>query len=130
MKNTSTPEVPEGPMPVLWILEDDSDIGFVLEMFFQGEGFETSLFATAKSFRLALETALPDVFLMDVRLPDGNGVDLCAELKSDVKSKHIPVLMMSAHARIEQINSCGFNGFISKPFELNQILELVKSQLG
>ncbi|MES2456297.1 MAG: response regulator [Bacteroidota bacterium] len=67
----------------IWILEDDADIGFVLEYFLNEEGFETKLFPSAVGFRQAVGLGLPDLFLMDVMLPDGNGVDLCSELKQD-----------------------------------------------
>ncbi|MES2457923.1 MAG: response regulator [Bacteroidota bacterium] len=114
----------------IWILEDDADIGFVLEFFLNEEGFKTQLFPSAVRFREAVVSGLPDLFLMDVMLPDGDGVDLCLELKQDQRCRHIPVLMMSAHAGLVGVKQCQPNGFIAKPFDLEHVLDCVQEQLA
>ncbi|MFA4870769.1 MAG: response regulator [Pedobacter sp.] len=115
----------------IWILEDDPDIGYILQLILNEEGFETTLFNSAVTFRIAIARELPDLLLMDVMLPDGNGEELCAEIKNDRRSEHLPVLMMSAHARLEQITKhCAADGFISKPFDLTRLLAIVHQQLS
>ena len=130
MEGISTRGTFDAAGEVIWILEDDPDIGFVLEIFLDQEGFKTELLNTAGKFREATERGLPDLFLMDVMLPDGDGVDLCNVLKAQERSRNIPVLMMSAHADLARINDCRPNGFLAKPFDLEKLLVLVRAQLG
>lgn len=113
----------------IWILEDDADIGYVLDYFLNEEGFETRVFPSAESFRESLVSDLPDLFLMDVMLPDGDGVDLCRELKGDPRCQRLPVLMMSAHAGLSRIKECQPEGFIPKPFNLDHVLHCIQELL-
>ncbi|KQT25295.1 hypothetical protein ASG22_20555 [Chryseobacterium sp. Leaf405] len=57
-------------------------------------------------------------------LPDGSGIDLCEEIKSDVDHKEIPIIIiMSAHATLDHIfQSCQPDDFIPKPFDIDNLL--------
>jgi two-component system phosphate regulon response regulator PhoB len=117
-------------MKKIFIVEDNEDIGFILDCFLQEEGFGVSLFPTIAQFRLDFNKALPDLFLLDVMLPDGDGLALCNELKQNHRSAHLPILVMSAHstARKLSLETCA-DGFITKPFDLNQVLHEIKVRL-
>lgn len=130
MDGISTGRPHQASRDKIWVLEDDADIGYILEVFLNDEGYETVLLTTTEKFRTAMETGLPDLFLMDVMLPDGDGVDLCIELKNNDRFSHIPVLMMSAHASLKRVNDCQPDGFITKPFDLMEVLQSVQQQLG
>lgn len=115
----------------IWILEDDPDIGYILQLFLNEEGFDAKLFASVAAFRAAIARELPDLLLMDIMLPDGNGEEVCAEIKSSRQSEHLPILMMSAHARLEQVKSrCVAEAFIPKPFDLGKLLDVVRQQIS
>ncbi|MEQ7801822.1 response regulator [Pedobacter sp. ASV1-7] len=131
MEQTVTMPMSRDSQRNIWIVEDDADIGYILQLILNDEGFDATLFASASAFRAAIARDLPDLLLMDVMLPDGSGEELCAEVKSSRRSEHLPVLMMSAHAKLEQITQrCAAEGFISKPFDLSQLLHIVKEQLS
>ncbi|MDR6784624.1 response regulator [Pedobacter africanus] len=117
------------PKPCIYIVEDNSDIGFILELFLNEEGFEVKVLTTAQDFIMALKYGLPDLFLMDVKLPDGNGIDLCHQLKNDPRSERLPILMMSAHANEDVARSCEAEEFLQKPFDLNLLLHKIKQYL-
>ncbi|MFD2517054.1 response regulator [Salinimicrobium flavum] len=68
------------------------------------------------------------VFLLDIMLPDGNGLDLCRELKNNETTRKIPVVLMSAHADINSME--GADDFISKPFDVDELLRRIERQLG
>lgn len=110
----------------IWILEDDPDIGFVLDVFLVDEGFETRVFSTAKDFLSAIDASLPDLFVLDVLLPDGNGIEICKELKSGERYGHIPVVLMSANASPVRIEECPPDVFIAKPFDLDHLRKVVQ----
>lgn len=110
----------------IYIVEDNKDIGFILQYFLSDEGFDVELFETVADFHARLTTKVPDLFLLDVMLPDGDGLEVCSEIKhfSDYKDK--PVLVMSAHlpSDFEQEDCCA-DSFIAKPFDLFVILNRV-----
>ena len=110
----------------IFLLEDDEGIRDVIELILGLEDYEVVSFETVTTFMEANINDVPDLFILDVMLPDGNGMDVCAELKSI--NNNIPVLMMSAHASAEDISiNCAANDFMAKPFDLNKLLEKVNN---
>ncbi|MCH5600213.1 response regulator transcription factor [Niabella ginsengisoli] len=112
------------------IVEDNPDISFILDYFLREEGFDVIVFATIREFKKGILVELPDLFLLDVMLPDGDGITLCEQLKNDKATSTIPVLIMSAHASFDKVRqtTCA-NGFINKPFDLNDMLNMITEQL-
>ncbi|MBT2560817.1 response regulator transcription factor [Pedobacter sp. ISL-68] len=108
----------------IYILEDDKDIGFILNHLLLDEGYQVYVFETVTEFRKALVTGRPDLLLMDVRLPDGNGLELCAEIKSAQKHD-IPVLMMSADWPMHDHKACQADAYIAKPFDIGQVVSKI-----
>lgn len=105
------------------VLEDDEDIRQVIEILLNEEAYEVTGFASVSDFLKGGKGRMPDLFLLDVMLPDGNGIDVCGMLKSAEQTKNIPVLMMSAHSSktlVEQ--SCSSDGFVAKPFDIDELL--------
>ncbi|RNL56646.1 response regulator transcription factor [Pedobacter jejuensis] len=110
------------------VLEDDEGILEVVEMILSAEGYEVDGFACVNDFMIGNATSIPDIYLLDVMLPDGDGLRICNQLKNQPKTSHVPVVMMSAHADISiMMAQCKADGFISKPFDLNHIINLVGS---
>ncbi len=115
----------------IYILEDNEDIGYVLTYFLQDEGYNVSLFPTVADFNTGCEKSHPDLFLIDVMLPDGNGINVCTCIKTDIRTEEIPVILMSAHAPAEVMSkeSCA-NAFLNKPFDLQVLLGTIKEHLS
>lgn len=109
----------------IYVLEDDKDIGFILNYILFDEGYQVKVYETISAFKNALHRGSPDLLLMDVRLPDGNGMELCAELKDNL-TFDVPVLMMSADWHVNHKDMCGANDFIAKPFDI----DLMVSKIG
>lgn len=109
------------------ILEDDGDIRFIVSYILSETGYEVTEAETVKKFHEQLDISKPDLFLLDVMLPDGNGLDVCMELKKDQSISHIPVIIMSAHAARDLIRDqpCAVD-FISKPFDLDSLTLMIK----
>lgn len=113
------------------IVEDDEDIRFIIYYILTDSGYTVTESATAKEFVNYISTEKPDLILMDVMLPDGNGIGLCRNLKEDSQTSHIPVIIMSAHAAEKSVleEACA-EDFISKPFDINVFLTAVNKQLS
>lgn len=114
------------------IVEDDEDIRYIIGYILADMGCEIKLSETIADFREQLkEGKHPDLILLDVMLPDGNGLDLCLELKKAPDTGHIPIVIMSAHATQDYVLklSCA-EDFISKPFDLDDFTAIVKKHLA
>ncbi|RZK39167.1 MAG: response regulator [Pedobacter sp.] len=113
----------------VFVLEDDEDLRELFEFLLRYDDFDVKTYADATSFRTGIHDDLPrpNLILMDIRLPDGNGLDICRELKSDPELKDIPVIMMSAHMdKAEVIGKCGSQDFLQKPFDIKDFIRRVE----
>ena len=113
------------------VLEDDKDIAFIIEFLLKDEGYEIQVSSTFKELREKLKDSIPDLFILDVMLPDGNGLDICRDLKNDTFTKHIPVIVMSANVRNQELSEASSpDDYISKPFDLDYIENRIKKLIG
>lgn len=112
----------------IFILEDDKDIGFILNYVLFDEGYRVKVYESVRAFKDALDNGSPDLLLMDVRLPDGNGMELCAELKGNALY-NVPVLMMSADWHMNHKEMCGADEFIAKPFDIEVVVNKIDGYL-
>jgi two-component system phosphate regulon response regulator PhoB len=116
---------------IIQIVEDDKDIRFILEFVLAESGFVLETFDCIKAFSNRSRRDDIDLILLDVKLPDGNGIDLCKDLKNAELTKHIPVVIMSAHASSNlAIDEGHADDFIPKPFDLDQFLERIHAILN
>ena len=112
------------------LLEDDEGIREIIEMILTDEQYEVYGFSNVKDFMAFEGKASQDLYLLDVRLPDGNGLKVCDNLKSNEETKRIPIMMMSAHAGLNEMRrSCKAEDFIAKPFDIFDLLKKVDFQL-
>lgn len=114
----------------IFVIEDNEDIGFILDYFLREEGFRVRLFASAEDFTNAFQDEVPDIFLLDVMLPDGDGISLCNLIKHDSRSAEVPVLMMSAHSDEQSTRGCDAAQFIAKPFDLFELTNTINYHLA
>ena len=111
-------------MKQITILEDDSDIREICTFLFIQEGYLVNGFRDITSFINA--GTKPDIFLLDIMLPDGDGRTVCNDLKSDARYLKIPVVMMSAHQdRNSVMKGCAADDFVEKPFDIDNLLKRI-----
>ena len=115
----------------IYLVEDDGDIRELIRYLLSKYGYNVFQCATAHIFREKMNELFPDLIIMDIMLPDGNGVDICAEIKSNESTRHIPVLLMSANINNAlKFNESAAEGFISKPFNIDDLLEKVQHMVA
>ena len=70
----------------------------------------------------------PDAILLDIMLPDGNGLEICKELRAKEKWAAIPVIMISAHSppMTAEATAAGANGYLMKPIKLDTLLTALR----
>jgi len=113
------------------IVDDEENIGRSLRMILEREGYAVNVFRSVAEFRKFPEPQRIDVFLFDVRLPDGSGIDLLRGLQQqEVKS---PVVMISGHATIAdavEATRAGAFDFLEKPLSRDRVLLALKNALS
>ena len=106
------------------ILEDDRDIREIFTYLFTSEGYKVNGFDSVSAF-LNYPTH-PDIFLLDVMLPDGSGLDVCRDLKANPGYSSTPIIMMSAHLeKANMVGHCKAEEFLEKPFDIDLLLSHV-----
>ena len=112
-------------------MEDDQGIREVLELLLTSENYNVQSFESIAAFLKRDKSELPDLYLFDVMLPDGSGIDLCSTLNQNTKDVKIPVIIMSAHANIRELKGvCNPEDFISKPFDIHYLLSRVQHAMN
>jgi DNA-binding response OmpR family regulator len=113
----------------LIIVDDDEDILFVLQYWFEMSGFHPYVFQQPGIMYEALHEVQPDLVLLDVNLEIDDGRDVCRKLRSGHLLK-CPVILFSANPyNLQSYRDYGANATINKPFDLPDITNLVNSLL-
>ncbi|HTK10928.1 MAG TPA: response regulator [Ktedonobacteraceae bacterium] len=115
----------------IFVLDDDLDILEFLQALLQQEGYRVVITSKAESLeKLISGDTLPDLILMDVFLSGSDGCEIVKQLKSQEKSRSIPVVMFSAHPGVEgTARHAGADAFVSKPFEMDELLAKIEHYL-
>jgi two-component system phosphate regulon response regulator PhoB len=115
------------------VIEDDKDIRDTVTYALKQEGYNVISSENSKIL-LSLEQYNPDLILLDNWLTewksDANGQQLSKQLKSDPKTSHIPIIILSAVSNIKEIAEAGMSdGYLKKPFDLTELYDVVKKHL-
>lgn len=76
-----------------------------------------------------IEDIQPDLIMLDIRLGDKNGIDICNSIKQNEKYSDIPVVLMTAGNQTEKHRLCEADGFIEKPFNIEDTIAIVNMLL-
>lgn len=115
-------------MRKIFLVEDDTAIREVLDIFLTSENYAVRAFGSVHEFENRDMDIVPDLYLFDVMLPDGSGIDLCKKIKESDYNDGIPVIIMSAHAQLHHLaNICEPDDLITKPFDIDNLLKRIKN---
>ena len=119
-------------MKKIFCVEDDDNIRELIEYTLNQTGFEAKGFACAGEFFSELESDVPDLILLDIMLPDKDGIEILRELRSAEKYAKIPVIMLTAKSgRMDKIKGLdtGADDYITKPFDIMELVSRIKAVL-
>lgn len=115
------------------IVDDEPQIALLLNARLRANGYAVMVaYDALQGFRTAIHE-LPDLILLDIRMPAGGGAGLFENLRNNVKTSLIPVIFMTAHPNEDIEKACldsGAQDFIAKPFNPEDMLKKVKKALG
>jgi DNA-binding response OmpR family regulator len=114
----------------IFVVEDNPSIREIIEFLLTEELYEVKACSNISDFWNQMRLNIPDMVILDIMLPDGNGIEICTQLKANVKTHHIPVMMMSANNHLNAVKAkCTAEDFINKPFDLNDFAGRVERYL-
>lgn len=114
------------------VVEDESDISDLIALHLRKNMFEVKQFHSANTFLTFLQNGSIDLILLDLMLPDLDGMDICKFLKSNDKYKNIPILILTA--RQDETDKViglemGADDYVTKPFSPRELIARVKAVL-
>lgn len=112
------------------IVDDEANIGRSLRLILEGEGYRVSVFDSVAAFSAERNRSGADIYLVDVRLPDGNGIDLLRSVRQS--DERAVVVMISGHGTVSdavQATKIGAFDFLEKPLARDRVLLVVKNAL-
>lgn len=118
-------------MADILIVDDSPEILEVMKFILQElQSYDVRTANSESEMKAELLKFTPDVILLDILLSGDNGREICRELKDDEATKHIPIILMSASAKLLQHpEECGATDIIAKPFHMNEMTDKVKAVL-
>ncbi len=114
------------------IIEDEPDIRKTIDYNLSKESFKVVQAESIVQGEKALAANKIDVIILDLMLPDGSGLTLCRDIKSDAKTKHIPIIILTA--KTEEVDrvvgfELGADDYVTKPFSVRELILRVKAIL-
>lgn len=116
--------------PIVFVVDDDISVRESLEILLRCQGWETETFASAREFLVRPRPVVPSCLVLDVFLPDLNGLDLQKRLA--IERTDMPLLFITGHGDVPttvQAMKAGAVEFLMKPFEQNVLLDAIKESL-
>lgn len=116
----------------IYYIEDDLNIRELVIYALKSSGFQAAGFENAKEFYKGLNSIVPDMVLLDVMLPDEDGIQVLKKLKKDADLKKIPVIMLTAKSsEYDKVVGLdlGADDYITKPFGVMELVSRVKAVL-
>ncbi len=117
---------------MIFCVEDDNNIRELIIYSLQATGFDACGLADGNELFQALDNALPDLILLDIMLPDLDGLAIITKLKANAKTKHIPIILLTAKsAEYDKVKGLdlGADDYITKPFGIMELVARVKAVL-
>lgn len=117
---------------LIFVLEDEEDILELIKVNLEQAGFLVEDFTHIAELKAFLSRRNPSLIIMDLMLPDGDGLQLCRELKEDSKTKDIGIIILTARAHeSDKIIGLEFGAddYITKPFSPRELIARVKAVL-
>ncbi len=118
--------------PLVLIVDDERDLVRLLEFNLQEAGFETVSAYTGEEALQKVRQRVPDLVVLDLMLPDISGNEVCRQLRAFPRTRHVPVLMLTA--RTDEVDRVvGFEGgaddFVTKPFSVRELVLRIRAIL-
>ena len=117
---------------MVYLVEDDENIRELVTYTLNSQGIETESFERPSKFWKAMQQEIPSLFLLDIMLPDEDGLEIVKKLRAMPQTKHLPVMMVTAKTtELDKVRGLdiGADDYMTKPFGIMELLSRVKALL-
>ena len=117
---------------VIYIVDDEQNIRRLASLALRDANYETYEFSNGNELLKAIEKEIPSLIILDWMMPEPDGMEICAKLRADNKTKYIPIMMLTA--RGEEMDKVlglemGADDYLTKPFGVKELCARVKALL-
>jgi two-component system alkaline phosphatase synthesis response regulator PhoP len=119
-------------MSLIYVLEDDENIREIETYALKNSGYQVKGYTTVKDFYKALEDMIPSLIILDIMLPDEDGIEVLKKLRSKSDTNKVPVIMLTARTtEMDKVKGLenGADDYITKPFGVMEFVARVKAVL-
>ena len=119
-------------MQKIFIVEDDKNIAEIEQFALKNVGYEVECFNSAKAFEEKLDREYPELIIMDIMLPDRDGLSLVKDLRNHKETAKIPIIMVTAKtSEMDKVKGLdqGADDYMTKPFGIMELISRVKAML-
>ncbi len=119
-------------MALIYIVEDDKNIREIESFALKNSGYQIEDFSNAKDFYRALQAKMPDGVLLDIMLPEEDGLEVLKKLRKNPETKRLPIIMITAKStELDRVKGLdlGADDYIVKPFGVMELISRVKALL-
>ena len=117
---------------MIYLLEDDTSIQNFVLYTLKNTGFEAEGFEKPSDFWRRLEEEIPDLLLLDIMLPEEDGMEILRKLRRSKKTKNLPIIMLTAkgteYDKVLGLDS-GADDYVAKPFSMMELMSRIKALL-
>src|SRR5512147_2269045 len=117
----------------LLVVEDDIDIGNMLKIYFSGMEFDVDVAVRGSDALEKTKQSLPHLIVLDIMLPDIDGYEVCRNLRTSMRTSHIPVIFLTQKdERSDKLQGLelGADDYITKPFDIEELKLRVQNSLA
>ena len=119
-------------MALIYIVEDDKNIREIEAFALKNSGYHIQDFECAKDFYASMKEKLPNLIVLDVMLPDEDGLSIVEEIRNNPESRKIPIIMVTAKTtELDKVKGLdqGADDYLTKPFGVMELVSRVKALL-
>lgn len=119
-------------MSLIYVVEDDKNIQEIEQIALKNSGYQVVTFDTAGEFFDALKTQTPDLLLLDIMLPDMDGLQVLEQVRGQAALRSLPIIMVTAKTtELDKVRGLdmGADDYLSKPFGIMELISRVKALL-
>ena len=117
---------------LIYIVEDDTDIRELESYAMKSSGYEVQSFGESKSFFKACTAEIPQLVILDVMLPDFDGLSVLEKMRRDAVTKNVPVILVTAKgSEMDKVKGLdmGADDYITKPFSITEVMARIKANI-
>ena len=117
-------------MKKILVVDDDVGILNAVDILLTHHNFIVKTTSEWQIISKTIKAFTPDLILLDIDLGGADGGDICIELKKSKDTQHLPVILFSALMPEDYLKTCNAQGFLNKPFESSDLLEIIRHNVN